>query len=233
VRVEQEQGSSVAAIIDKVAVVGFGVCWSLLLFAFVVSAGPVAALGWLLALALPSVLTVDLAAGLVHWFADTFLTPRTPWVGPTVIQSFREHHLDPAALARRDAVEASGQNCLVCLPLLAGALWAGAVGPVSPGLLAGLIWFTFGIAATNRFHQWAHADAVPGWVATLQRGGWILSPEKHARHHAGAHDRAYCVTTGWLNPLLDAVRFFGRLEGSIRWLGSRRRARFARSLRSD
>ena len=111
--------------------------------------------------------------------------------------------------------------------------WAGTVGAVSPGLLAGLIWFTFGIAATNRFHQWAHADAVPGWVATLQRGGWILSPEKHARHHAGAHDRAYCVTTGWLNPLLDAVRFFGRLEGSIRWLGSRRRARFARSLRSD
>ena len=113
-RVEQEQGSSVAAIIDKVAVVGFGVCWSLLLFAFVVSAGPVAALGWLLALALPSVLMVDLAAGLVHWFADTFLTPRTPWIGPTVIQSFREHHLDPAALARRDAVEASGCADLLC-----------------------------------------------------------------------------------------------------------------------
>ena len=114
----------------------------------------------------------------------------------------------------------------------AGGLAAWQV-PLPPALVAGLLLFTAGIAATNRFHQWAHADRVPRWVAALQRRGLILSPEHHARHHRGAHDRAYCVTTGWLNPLLDAVAFFARLEAAVRWLGPRRGQGFARSLRSD
>ena len=105
--------------------------------------------------------------------------------------------------------------------------------PLDAAVLAGLLLFTLGIALTNRFHQWAHADRVPGWVATLQRSGLILSPERHSLHLCGAHDRAYCVTTGWLNPLLDAVEFFALLERTIRWLGPRRRTGFARSLRSD
>ena len=230
---QPEPRSRAGAIVDAVAVAAFGVGWLALLAALVLTAGPFAAAAWLLGLALPATLAADFAAGLFHWFADTFLTPRAPWIGPTVIRSFREHHVDPKAIALRSAIEASGQNCLACLPLLAIAGVVASRGPLPPALAAGLLLFTAGIALTNRFHQWAHAERVPGWVASLQRRGLILAPEHHALHHRGAHDRAYCVTTGWLNPLLDAVGFFARLEAAIRWFGPRRGPRFARSLRSD
>lgn len=228
-----EPPSRFGAAIDWVAVVGFGLGWGALLVALATAVGAAQAAGWLLVLLVPAVLAVDLAAGLFHWFADTFLTPNTRWIGPTVIRSFREHHGDPKAIARRGAVEASGQNCLVCLPLLVIGAGASRETSLDAALLAGLLLFTLGIALTNRFHQWAHADRVPRWVAALQGRGLILAPERHSLHHRGAHDRAYCVTTGWLNPLLDSIEFFARLERTIRWFDPRRRPEFARTLRSD
>jgi len=231
--VQPEPRSRGGAIVDAVAVAAFGLGWLALLAALILTDGPFSAAAWLVGLALPAALAADFAAGFFHWFADTFLTPNTPWIGPTVIRSFRDHHVDPKAIARRSAVEASGQNCLACLPLLALAGLAYWQTPPHPAPVAGLLLLTLGIGLTNRFHQWAHADRVPPWVALLQRRGLILSPENHAVHHRGAHDRAYCVTTGWLNPLLDAVAFFARLEAAVRWLGPRRGPGFARSLRSD
>ena len=49
-------------------------------------------------------------------------------------------------------------------------------------------------------------------VRALQRLHLALPPEAHARHHSGAHDRAYCIATGWANAPLDRLRVFLRLE---------------------
>jgi ubiquitin-conjugating enzyme E2 variant len=57
----------------------------------------------------------------------------------------------------------------------------------------------------------------PPVVQRLQRWGLILSQERHALHHAD-HQRAFCVTSGWLNPLLDRIRFFPRIERAVRAL---------------
>jgi ubiquitin-conjugating enzyme E2 variant len=72
--------------------------------------------------------------------------------------------------------------------------------------------------ATNQFHKWAHADKTPGWVKRLQRAGLILSPSHHDIHHAMPHDKHYCITAGWMNPLLDKLRFFRAFEALIRRL---------------
>ena len=83
-----------------------------------------------------------------------------------------------------------------------------------------ILLFTLAIALTNLFHRWAHAARVPPLVARLQRSGLVLSPARHALHHSGAHDRAYCVTTGWLNRPLDAIGFFAALERAVRRAGA-------------
>jgi hypothetical protein len=86
-------------------------------------------------------------------------------------------------------------------------------------------WFFYGcvmmvftslfVFATNQFHRWAHEDNPARWVRALQRAGLILSPEHHAAHHASPQDKSYCITVGWMNPLLDKTSFFRICETVI------------------
>jgi sterol desaturase/sphingolipid hydroxylase (fatty acid hydroxylase superfamily) len=104
-------------------------------------------------------------------------------------------------------------------------LWATlawqAQGP--PALLARatLLGFALGSIGTNLFHKWAHAGRVPRGVRWLQRHRLILSPAAHAVHHRH-YTGGYCVTSGWMNALLDPVGFFPRVERWVRrWIGCR------------
>jgi ubiquitin-conjugating enzyme E2 variant len=171
--------------------------------------------------ALAGVCAADLATGAAHWLFDGFFDESTPGLGPAFVRPFREHHRDPAAIVRHGFLEVSGNNALALSPLLwLAAPLAGGFGhafATSAGLAFGLA----AIAAafvSNQIHRWAHAERVPHAVRWLQRRRWILSPEAHARHHVGAHDRAYCVATGWMNPLADGLGLFRALE---RVLGER------------
>lgn len=208
--------------VDRASVAAFVVAWSCVAVRIVGALEP-AALVALCVVALPvAVGLADLASGLVHWFADRYLDPATPVLGPMLIEPFREHHRDPTAMTRHDFFEVSGNNGLATLPLAALLLAAGLDGgdPLwwkAAGVVA--LAFSLAIFATNQLHAWAHAGRPPGWVRRLQRRRLVLSPEAHARHHAHGHDRAYCVTTGWLNPLLDRTRAFPRLEAGLARLG--------------
>jgi ubiquitin-conjugating enzyme E2 variant len=169
-------------------------------------------------------LAVDGASGLVHWACDTWGDERTPWLGPTLIYAFREHHRDPRAMLdhpwtsvnREPGIAAAVGLLLLSLPALAP-------------LLEGHV-FVYGFvcsfiaygASANQLHQWAHMPSPPRPVRLAQRFWLILSPERHARHHRGANTVAYCISTGWLNPTLDAVGFWHKLERGILWIKHRR-----------
>ena len=202
--------------VDGASVIGCLGVWVFLAARHAAVASAVEAAISIALLTVPVLLAADLAAGLLHWFADTFFTRTTPLLGPTLIHAFRDHHRDPTAIVRRSLTEVSGQNCAACVVLLLPGL---GLDPAQPGervALAGLLLFTLAIALTNLFHRWSHAERVPWLVGRLQRSGLVLSPARHALHHSGAHDRAYCVTTGWLNRPLDAIGFFAALERAIR-----------------
>lgn len=173
-----------------------------------------------LALALPAgYLAADLTSGLVHWFADTFFEERTPLIGPLLIEPFRDHHRNPEDITHHGFFEINGNNCLVAIPLLAALwLWSEADGSAAIFGVALALCTTAAVVATNQIHCWAHSRQaeLPHAVVWLQRHGLILSAEHHARHHEGANDRSYCVTCGWLNPLLDRFRLFARLTHWIR-----------------
>jgi plasmanylethanolamine desaturase len=149
----------------------------------------------------------DVASGLVHWLCDTYFDPRTPLLGTVFIAPFREHHVDPGALARHGFLERNGNNCLVSVPLLLigiSRLEPDAVTQPADVVAAGLfVAASLTLCVTNQIHAWAHGANTPKPIRVLQRAGILITPERHARHHRG--DRAYAVVSGWSNALLDRV----------------------------
>ncbi|MCC6646877.1 MAG: kua-ubiquitin conjugating enzyme hybrid localization domain protein [Polyangiaceae bacterium] len=166
----------------------------------------------------------DFVSGFVHFLADTYCTETTPLLGPKLIAPFREHHRDPLAITRHDFIEANCDNCfttlfaLVPTHLLVHAAGGGAATLFSLFVLL----FSIGILLTSIAHGWAHQDDPPWHARALQRAGIVISRARHARHHEPPHTSDYCITSGWLNPLLDGVRFFHHLERALAAIGIRR-----------
>jgi ubiquitin-conjugating enzyme E2 variant len=166
-------------------------------------------------------LAADFVSGVGHWLFDRCLSETTPLLGPLAVRAFREHHADPQALLSHGFVELNGETALAMLPLLgvAAALPDPGSGRAAAFVHVALVSMAALLVATNSLHRLAHARRAPRLAARLQRAGLLLSPVHHARHHAAAHDRAYCITVGWWNPLLDRVGFFAALERALARLG--------------
>jgi hypothetical protein len=165
-------------------------------------------------------LIADFVSGTVHWLADNFGHEDLPIIGPSLIKPFRVHHVDPRLITRHDFIETNGNNCLVCWPWLVTYYFVLPPGSSLAALLFISTWLVFnvGIFMTNQFHKWAHLETPPAWIAWLQDWRLILSPDHHQIHHTPPFERYYCITTGWLNPLLcDRLRFYQRSEAFIRW----------------
>ncbi len=165
----------------------------------------------------------DFGSGLVHFLCDRFGSEQTPLFGPAVIRPFRAHHADPGAIAAHGFVELSGNNALALTPLLAAG---GGLAPLFGEALlpsaafSGLMSACVGLFATNQIHRWAHMARAPKIARALRRLGVAITPEAHARHHCGAHDVAFCITSGWCNAALDRARVWSRIEHSLRALAS-------------
>lgn len=167
-----------------------------------------------------AVLAADLVSGVVHWIGDRFFDERTPVLGAMLIRPFREHHRDPLAITRHGFFELCGNNALaVLLPVLLLVLHGGP-SPDAWSITghAFVLFFAAAVFATNQFHKWAHATQSARPVRWLQASGSILSPAAHARHHRDDFSRGYCVTTGWMNAPLDALRVLPRCEAALRRL---------------
>lgn len=161
-------------------------------------------------------LVADAVTGAVHWFCDTFFEETTPLVGAAIIAPFREHHRDPLAMTRHGFLELVGSSCCLLAVVLGAYLWATWS---EPRLAADAFLFALGLAGatTNLFHRWAHEPSAPTLARALQRSRLVLTPERHARHHAPPYAAAYCVTSGILNPLLDRWKVWERATRAARW----------------
>ena len=171
---------------------------------------------WWAPLAVLAGMTVaDFASGMIHWGADTWGRDDYPVIGRRLLVPFRVHHVNPDDLLRRPFVDANGDAAFLVIPVLIalGMLpldrpWSG---PVS---VFGLAFCAFG-SMTNQIHQWAHMPRPPRVVRALQAVGLLLGRSEHALHHARPYDCRYCITTGWCNRPLEAVRFFRVFEAAI------------------
>ncbi|CAN5752578.1 hypothetical protein BH18ACI4_BH18ACI4_25690 [soil metagenome] len=177
---------------------------------------------WLAALAIPLALVLgDFVGGLVHWAADTYFSEDTPVVGPALIKPFRQHHIFPLDICTHTLVSIVGNVCILAGPILALCLYL--LWVTRHGLLAFAILCTTLVAAatvaTNVFHKWAHQEKPSAGVRWLQRMRLVLEPKHHQVHHTEPFKMHYCITNGWLNPLLNKIGFFRKLEAGLHCLG--------------
>ncbi|MCL4731817.1 MAG: hypothetical protein KJ044_15470, partial [Planctomycetes bacterium] len=156
----------------------------------------------------------DFICGLIHWAGDTWGRPGMPVIGRMFVRTFREHHVDPAAITRHGVVQVLGEQALVAAPLMA---LLGFYDPADDDLagttvLVGAYVLLAACMAANLFHQWAHRRNPPALGRLLQALGLVISFRQHARHHCPPYTQSYCIAIGWLNPVLDRIRFWRALE---------------------
>jgi len=178
---------------------------------------------WLIALAIPlGVLGGDFVSGIVHWAADTYCSEDTPVVGPSLVKPFRMHHVYPRDICTHNLFETVGNVTILAVPILSVCLCLLWLIPES-GLLAFVVicvaLMAAATVATNQFHKWAHQESPSAFARWLQRKRLVLEPLHHKLHHTEPFNMHYCITNGWLNPLLNKLKFFRRLEATLHLLG--------------
>jgi plasmanylethanolamine desaturase len=184
---------------------------------------------WVLVPVIPlGFLASDLFTGMIHWCFDNYGSVDTPVFGSTFIFPFREHHDLPQKMCQHDLATTVGNSCIAGAPSQAvfGAFalfYSANPSDHILGLSTVLFLSTF-IAltvATNLFHKWAHSPAEnnPAFVALLQNNHLVLNPNHHRIHHSSPYDRYYCITCGWMNPFLERIAFFPRVERALAAIG--------------
>ena len=160
----------------------------------------------------------DFVSGVVHWAGDTWGTEDSPWIGRRFLRPFRFHHAHPLDMLKSNFFTTNGDTALSALPFLLVPFLIPL--DTSAGRFAALLVMAVGGWGmwTSQFHQWAHMKSPPRVVVWMQRRGLLLSREHHLRHHKSPFATHYCITTGWCDGFLNAIRFFAALEWVIQWL---------------
>lgn len=160
--------------------------------------------------ALGLILLADFIAGIVHWLEDAYGREDTPIVGPLLIRPNILHHHQPRYFTRLTWWQSSWDLVLVGALILAAASWWGF-------LSWQLVLLVVVVANANQVHKWAHRTRAENGpvVSFLQDIRVLQSPRHHALHHTDPKNTYYCPITNVVNPVLERVRFWSRLEGAI------------------
>ncbi|KAJ9568056.1 hypothetical protein OSB04_004022 [Centaurea solstitialis] len=154
-------------------------------------------------------LFIDLFSAVYHWGFDNYGDSSTPIVG-SHIETFRRHHDQPWALAKRrffiNLHDPARVITHVVPPM--NLMWHDQ--PAVMGFVGVVGWF---LLFSAQIHVWAHVSKskLPGIVVALQDAGVVLAPTPHAVHHR-SFNRSYCIVTGVWNRVLDECKVFEGLE---------------------
>lgn len=168
-------------------------------------------------------IAADFVSGFVHWLGDTFGEPDWFFLGPAFIMPFRYHHVDPKDITHHDFIEVNGNSCIVLLLYLIPIymLIPAQLGGWGFGLCCFSVWFAMFIFLTNQCHKWAHTENPPPFIKRLQNWSLILSPENHNVHHTAPYKTYYCITSGWMNPVIERLHLWRILEAGMSMLTGR------------
>ncbi|MBI3556961.1 MAG: carotenoid synthesis regulator CarF [Deltaproteobacteria bacterium] len=157
-------------------------------------------------------LGADFVSGFLHWAADSWGNVEWPFIGQSLIRTFREHHVDPKSITRHGFIETNGDICLFALPFLFFAVCLRISSPGAYFIESFLAFQCFWGSFTNQIHKWSHQNEVAPIVRALQTARLILPSRRHAIHHTKPFTTDYCITSGLLNGPLGTLRFFWVLE---------------------
>ena len=166
-----------------------------------------------------TVLLADFVSGVVHWVEDAYARPGAPLIGQLAEDNLR-HHWRPREFLRKTWIASSWDLLLAGVILIGAALYMG-------WLSWHVVLFALLVINANQIHKWAHMNSgeVQTTVRWLQKLHVLQTPRHHGKHHTGSRTTHYCVITNFLNPLLEEVMFWSRVERLIeRVTGAKRRS---------
>jgi ubiquitin-conjugating enzyme E2 variant len=164
-------------------------------------------------------LITDWVSGFVHWVEDSYGHPFQPFVGRRVTKPNLLHHYRPRAFVNNSWYASAELLLAACVVSLLIALVLGRLTPMV--ILAAVLG-----ANANQIHKWSHCSKHENGalIVALQRLKFIQSPDHHSKHHLNRRDSHYCVLTDFMNPILDACKFWRGLENLVnRLLGIKKR----------
>lgn len=155
-------------------------------------------------------LFADFLVGIYHWVKDSYFSPHTPIIGKTFIWNSRLHHVKP-----RYVVQFPDWNLFKD-----SAKWT---------LIWMAPWFIFGgftlfnlslfltISMNDIVHKYAHTldNERPKWVWFLQTMRVFQTHDEHHSHHIEPHEVNYCPISSLVNPILEKINFWKRLENIV------------------
>lgn len=166
-----------------------------------------------LAVVLQAVLIVafaDFVAGVVHWLEDAYFTEDTPVIGPLFIRPNILHHHQPRYFTKLTWWDSS-KDLLLASVLLLFVVW-------KLDLLSWQWWLFAAVSVNaNQVHKWSHRTrAENGWlISKLQDWRIMQTPRHHGLHHTDPKNTYYCPVTNLVNPPLERIEFWTRLEALI------------------
>lgn len=163
-----------------------------------------------LAQAFGIVMLADFVAGIVHWLEDAYGSEDTPVVGPLLIKPNIVHHHFPRHFTKLSWWQSSWDLLIPgALLLSAGAWW---------GFLSWQLWLFVVLSVNaNQVHKWAHRTRKENGpiVSFFQDIRVLQTPHQHALHHTDPKNTYYCPITNVLNPVLEKIQFWPRMEHII------------------
>lgn len=154
----------------------------------------------------------DFFSGVFHWWEDRYCHPRWPIIGRLVCDANIEHQRFPRNTCTRTYWYRCGSSIIATAPFIALCL-----GFELYVLAVGLAV----LSQANEIHSWSH-QRMGRVIRFFQRIEFFCSPRHHAVHHVRPYDQRYCVISGWLNPILQAIRFWDLCE-RVTWIVFRAR----------
>jgi ubiquitin-conjugating enzyme E2 variant len=155
-------------------------------------------------------LTADLITGIIHWWEDAYGNPKWPILGKYVVEPNLTHHKEPHKLLEGSYWTRINTSVFAAVGI-AGVLWL--FGLHSWQMIVCLLFCTQG----NEIHAMSHRpDKLTGRVVRLlQETGIFQSKKMHRWHHRAPYETNFCIMTDFLNPILNKIGFWRKLEWSI------------------
>ena len=151
----------------------------------------------------------DFITGFFHWLEDTYCLEHVPLIGGFICEPNIQHHIDPNDIVRDGTfVSRNYFQWILCGGIFALLCLLG-FGNIYTFLT--LLMASFG----NEVHRWNHMSSNGPIVSFLKESGLIQIQRQHSLHHKPPFAQYYCTLTSQLNPMLERLNFWRRLEHVI------------------
>lgn len=152
-------------------------------------------------------LSADLITGIMHWWEDSYGNPNWPIIGKHVVEPNLIHHKQPNKLLEGSYWNRINTSFFAATAIGAILWWAGFH---SWQVIVCLLFCVQG----NEIHAMSHRPdkTTSRIVRFLQKTGIFQSKKAHRWHHRAPYETSFCVMTDFLNPILNKIEFWRKLE---------------------